>query len=242
MDGSFVKDVIEMTQQAQTLVEAMRAKCQRDLWYGPDYYSPRRYEKLPVIDFDAFPDDEGNFPSLTDSPEQAYSPFPPDAPERAGFLYGRVTDAQIAATEQLLGFALPPVLRDLYQFLANGGFGPGAGIRGIAGGYPGANREGTITDLYPTGAEPDQLFDLPPDQRGWLILPQRRWPRGVLCLADMGCVQEACVDAGTSRMYLLGVTAEGRHALEPLPWTLEEWLWRWVKNEKLLDEVAPGAA
>lgn len=242
MGGLYIKDVIVMTRTAQALVEAIRARCQRDRWYGPDYYSPRSYDKLPAFDFDAFPDDEGNFPALAVSPEQAYSSLPPDASERSEFVYAKATDVQIASSEHILGFALPPVLRDLYQSLANGGFGPGTGLRGIEGGYTGANHEGNILDYYPTEASPDQLFDLPPDRHEWLILPQGRWPRGVLCLADMGCVQEACIDAATSRMHILGVTADNRHVLEPLSWTLEEWLWRWARNEDLLERYPPGAA
>jgi hypothetical protein len=233
---------MKMTQTAQALAEAIRAKCQRDRWYGSDYYSPRRYDKVPVLDFDAFPDEEGNFPTLAVPPEQAYSFLAPDAPERTGFVYAKATNAQTTSSEQILGFALPPLLRRLYQSLANGGFGPGAGLRGIEGGYDGNSHEGTLVNLYPTEARADQLLDLAPHQREWLILPQGCWPRRMLCLVDMGCVQEACVDATTSRMYLLGVTADDRHILEPLPWTLEEWLWRWVKNEDLLERYSPGAA
>lgn len=224
------------------LFEAIRAKCQHDRWYGPALFSPRRYDGVPAPDVDPFPDEEGNVPELVIDPERDYSPLPFDAPERTGFLYAKATPAQISSSEQRLGFALPPVLRELYQRLANGGFGPAAGLRGVEGGYPGANHEGTILDFYPTTAKPDQLFDLAPDQQGWLVLPQGCWPRRVLCLGDMGCVQEACVDAGSSRMYLLAVMADGRHALEPLPWTLEEWLWRWVRDEELLAHYAPGAA
>ena len=37
-----------------------------------------------------------------------------------------------------LGFALPQILRDLYLRVANGGFGPGTGLRRVEGGYKGA--------------------------------------------------------------------------------------------------------
>jgi len=242
MGGLYIKDVIEMTTPAQTLAEAILAKCQRNRWFGPDYYSPRRYDGFFTSDFDPFPDEEGNFPAPTIDAARDYSPIPLDSPERTGFVYPKATPAQVTSSERMLGFALPPVLRELYQELANGGFGPVAGLRGIEGGYNGANREGTILDFYPTTAKPDQLFDLALNQQGWLILPEGRWPRRVLCLGDMGCVQEACVHASTERMYIRGVTADDRHALEPLPWTLEEWLWRWVRDEDLLERYPPGAA
>ncbi len=42
---------------------------------------------------------------------------------------------QITQTEASVGFALPPLLSQLYTRIANGGFGPGGGIRGCIGGY-----------------------------------------------------------------------------------------------------------
>lgn len=242
MGGLYIKDVIEMATPAQTLVDAILAKCQRDRWFGPDYYSPRRYDGFSASDFDPFFDDEGNPLPPTIGTARDSSPIPLDAPERAGFAYAQATSTQIASSEQRLGFALPAVLRELYQRLANGGFGPVTGLRGIEGGYKGASHEGTLIDIYPTTARPDRLFDLAPHQQGWLVLPKERWPREVLCLADMGCVQEACVHASTERMYIRGVTEEDRLVLEPLPWTLEEWLWRWVHGESLLECYPPGAA
>lgn len=218
---------------AITLIESILAKCQRERWYGPDYYNPRR--------FDGFPDDEGNLPVRVVDSKQDVSRHLLTDPERIGFAYAKATPAQVATSEQRLGFALPPILRDLYQRLANGGFGPGTGLRGIAGGYPGANSEGTILDLYPIAAPTSQLFDLAPEQQEWLVLPEGQWPRRVLCLADLGCVQEACVDTGSSRMYLCVVTEEDRHALVSLPWTLETWLWRWVHGEHLIS-ISAGAA
>jgi hypothetical protein len=165
-----------------------------------------------------------------------------DHPRNHSFAFSPASEKQVRATEARLGFTLPFVLKALYMNIANGGFGPGAGLRGVEGGYNGDNYEGTLADLYPTEVKPGQVFDLAPNQQEWLVLPEGRWPRRVLCLGDMGCVQTACVDAGSSQMSLLVVTAEDRHALEPLPWTLEEWLWRWVRGESLLERYPPGAA
>jgi hypothetical protein len=210
------------------LFEAIQAKCQREQWFGADLDDSRWYMVDPDID----PFEE---------PEKSILPVA-DHPRRFSFAFPPASEKQVQATEARLGFPLPPFLKTLYMHIANGGFGPGAGLRGIEGGYDGGQRDGTILDRYPTEAKPDRFFDLPADRRTWLIVPQERWPRRVICLANMGCAQEVCVDSATSRMYLLGVTAESQHALEPLPWTLEEWLWRWVRNEKLLEEYAPGAA
>lgn len=53
------------------------------------------------------------------------------------FAFPPATEQQIEQTEQQLGFPLPPLLRLLYTQIANGGFGPGFGILGVIGGYPG---------------------------------------------------------------------------------------------------------
>lgn len=228
-----------------TLVASILAKCQQDGWYGPDYYNPRRFEGFPVPDFDSFPDEEGNLPVSAVDTAQHTSSLSLANPEQVHFTYAKATSAQITLSEQRLGFPLPSILRDLYQKLANGGFGPGTGIRGIAGGYPGANGEGTLLDFYPTTTYTGPLFDLAPvqsDQQEWVRLLDGQWPRRVVCFADMGCVQEACVDAASSRMYLRVVTEEDRYALLSLPWTLEEWLWRWVRGESLLDISRMDAA
>ena len=232
-----------MTTTAHPLAEAILAKCQRDRWYGPASFSPRRYDNVPVPDIELFfGDEEEHVSVLTIDSAQDYSSVPPNDPERIGFAFAKATAAQLTTSEQHLGFALPSVLRELYQNLANGGFGPGSGLRGVLGGYNGANHEGTILDFYPTLAKSDELFDVVLDHHEWLVLPEGRWPRHMLCLGDMGCVQEACVDAVSERLYLLVVTAEERHALVPLPWTLKKWLWRWVRGENVLGYPTTGAA
>ena len=58
-----------------------------------------------------------------------------DARLRHAFFCQKATQEQIQQTEHLLGFALPPLLVALYSALANGGFGPGYGLRGMVGGY-----------------------------------------------------------------------------------------------------------
>jgi len=57
----------------------------------------------------------------------AVDPLPPLAPASA---------EAVADAERRLGHRLPPLLRRLYREVANGGFGPGYGILGVAGGHP----------------------------------------------------------------------------------------------------------
>src|SRR5262249_9212556 len=54
-----------------------------------------------------------------------WSPLP--APATAG---------ELAAAESRLGFPVPPVIRRVYADVANGGFGPGHGLAGIARARP----------------------------------------------------------------------------------------------------------
>ena len=224
---------------AHSLVKAIHEKCQQERWFGPELDRPWY---LSAQEGDVFFDEMGA-PVTLPEPEQLGVLL--STALHTGFAYPPATPAQIAHAEQLLGFALPPVLKTLYQEVANGGFGPGGGLRGLEGGHSDPSAQGgTLLDYYPTTPQPDQLFDLPPDQpdqQKWFVLPEGCWPRQVLCLADMGCVQAACVETESSQMYLLVVTAEDRLALVRLPWSLEEWLWRWVRGEETL-ALSSGAA
>lgn len=90
---------------AEAVSQLIRAKCQRQDWYGPDAFKGRR------------------------SGETGKSFF------QNGFAFPPATEAHVQRTESLLGFSLPPLLRILYSDLANGGFGPGFGLRGAVEGY-----------------------------------------------------------------------------------------------------------
>src|SRR5207253_5237760 len=93
----------------------IRARCQPEHWFGPDCSNPKQYEGILAYDphFD------------TRSMESVAA----DDPNRFGFVFSP------ASKEQLLGFSLPPLLRALYANIANGGFGPGGGLKGVVGGY-----------------------------------------------------------------------------------------------------------
>lgn len=64
---------------------------------------------------------------------------PEEYGEEPTLAFPPATEQQIRRTEQQLGFSLPPLLRLLYTQIANGGFGPGYGIIGAAGGYGGVD-------------------------------------------------------------------------------------------------------
>ncbi len=166
-------------QTPASLVARIRHQCAQQRWYGPWAQGP---EVVIVSERD---------------------------PRRRAFTFPPATADQLAATEQALGLPLPPVLRVLYRELANGGFGPGYGLRGVLGGYgtPADARDDddTLLGAYPLtrkGMTPimltrqDAHWRAPDrvDGSPFVHLSSRRWPQGMLRICDLGCVQEICVD------------------------------------------------
>lgn len=99
---------------------------------------------------------------------------PPASPER-------VTDA-----ENMLGFALPALIREIYVQVGNGGFGPGQGIAGLEGGtlmydewtMPGLSR-------WMRGVDPAQ-------ERAY-----RTWKPDYIVYCEWGCNVDTVVDCAS---------------------------------------------
>jgi hypothetical protein len=213
----------------EALFEAIRARCRQASWFGPDALKPGR-EVRPQPD-DPFLD------------EYASAPVAQDDPHRAGFVFPPATEEQIRVTERSLGFALPQVLRDLYLQVANGGLGPGTGLRGVEGGYKGAylqyndvpGTQGHSHVFSYTTYEASAVRTEAEGGRVSMRVPHDEWLEHLLPLCDLGCCEEAAVDS-QERMFLLSPTESNLfYNLEQLPWTFEEWLWRWVRSENLLE-------
>jgi hypothetical protein len=89
-----------------------------------------------------------------------------------------------------MGFTLCPLLKRIYTEVANGGFGPGSGIIGVADGYTddwGYNLE----DLYvyfTVGLHYDTSW---------------RWPPGLLPFCHWGYTTYSCVDCSQPRFPVL---------------------------------------
>jgi hypothetical protein len=97
-----------------------------------------------------------------------------------GGLYPPAPLAVIEEAEKTLGFQLPPLLREIYENLANGGFGPAYGLVGLAGGY-------TFEDLG----------DLPLVEYHRMIIsdPENfHWPARLLNVCDVGCGMTYAID------------------------------------------------
>ncbi|MFJ7587148.1 SMI1/KNR4 family protein [Streptomyces sp. NPDC097617] len=83
---------------------------------------------------------------------------------------------EIARAEGILGFALPPLLAALYTRVGDGGFGPECGLLPL----------GHAVSAYGAGRA-----------------SARRWPEGVLPIADFGCGMYVCVDCRSDTAQVL---------------------------------------
>jgi hypothetical protein len=220
------------------LFTRIREKCQQQHWFGSDYENPfkeqewvggvaratrRWYEsrgKQYAIERDA---DLPPLPVYTDFE------FPP------------ATEEQLRATEGVLGFPLPHLLRALYAQLANAGFGPRYGIMGALGGY--ADNFGTIVDaalMRRKGYRPvdlaeceKQAYAIPTKELPFTLVsnmeiepPDGTWPESLLDFCHHGCGDLSSIDIRTGRIFVGG---------NPLLWyeatSLEEWFERWLNGE-----------
>ena len=115
---------------------------------------------------------------------------------------------------------MPSPLADLYRSVANGGFGPGYGLMGIAGGA--SNDQGVTADeLY-------DVFLVPDAEAPWW-----QWREGVLPFCYWGCIVYSCI---TPEGEVIGFD-EGRWVDEPM--SLEDWLRGWIDGS-LIQPTAAG--
>lgn len=132
------------------------------------------------------------------------------------------TDRDIQRAEARLGFKLPGFLRELYQHVANGGFGPPYGLIGV---HPGAlDSKQDVVDLYLEYSRSN------PKDRHW------KWPRGLLPVIHLGCAMYLCVPALEGEA-LVWFEPNPHEAGEPwdesfisTPYTLEGLLSDWMEG------------
>lgn len=91
------------------------------------------------------------------------------------------TPSSIAADEQTLGFALPPLLKRLYVEVGNGGWGPGYGLLGLTGGAKDELGHTAIEDYL------HRRRKNPAD-------PTWAWQEGLLPICHWGCGIHSCID------------------------------------------------
>jgi hypothetical protein len=100
------------------------------------------------------------------------------------FPFATASEVGVARAENGLGFPIPTLLKECYLKLGNGGFGPGYGLIGVAGGC-----ESDFGDLVGT------YQVLKQDQES----EDRVWPSGLLPFCEWGCNIFSCVDCNDAR-------------------------------------------
>lgn len=214
--------------------------CRQKNWYGPD-------NLLPDVHDEVYED-------------EAYHLHTPLYDIHTGFAFAPATEEQLRKTEEVMGFAHPPLLRALYLQVANGGFGPGTGLIGAFGGYCTDLRydprylhltkehllkqfgEAFCRESYPNLFNPVP-FDLEQHEKrygnpGLIRLSEREWPTFFLQLCTVWYEAAYYLHVKSGRVYLAeageGETLSGEEAFTNLyrqSDSLEEWLERWLAGE-----------
>ncbi len=214
------------------LFERIRQRCRQLQWYGPDD------ENINWV--------EERYDPASDPGGRLHARLAARAPYKLGFEYPPATEEQLLASESVVGFPLPPLLRALYAQVANGGFGFGYGIRGAIGGFDGRG-SGTIVEQYLACSSGDEvhLIDLADYDDQWeevtgecrdqvirtfrhLILPAHLWPERFLPICNWGCGIESCLDCVRGGVYRVGVTKEEGHLISLQTTSFQEMLERWL--------------
>lgn len=123
--------------------------------------------------------------------------------------------------ERIISHRLPLLLRRLYLEVGNGGFGPGYGILGLRGGHRDDIHRGAL-DLYPSA--------LNRSSEHWPVLPGNLLP-----ICSWGCGIYSFIDCSQPQGQIWGWDPNpgpaDERALYKQPYTLGEWLDRWVRHE-----------
>ena len=170
-------------------------------------------------------------------------------PRRLG-LYPPTTMKVVEAAQAKLGFVLPPLLRQLYTQVANGGFGPGYGIFGLEGGYTDPqiinpdfiknSQGGTLIEWYfnQRGMDdriPELSYEFDPEGKSTLFVDPKpkldtwNWFDKLVPICNHGCWQLSCIDCSKSLFSVLfydGQQCELRLASR----TFDEWIEGWLHS------------
>jgi hypothetical protein len=156
-------------------------------------------------------------------------------------LYPPTTPAIVEEAEAKMGFHLPPLLRELYTQVGNGGFGPGYGIFGLEGGYVDPDiinnfQGGTLVEWYFSFRwMDDNIPELKHDFKNnssLFIDPEPKpenwgWFDKLVPICNHGCWQLSCIDCSKSTfpvLFFIGYNCE----LQLASHTFDEWLEDWL--------------
>lgn len=212
-------------------------RCYQRNWYGPDSHMG------------------GFIGSFYDNATLQSREFKHDP--RAGFEFPPATEAQLQMTEELMGFAHPPLLRTLYLQVANGGFGPDTGIIGALGGfcywvhqdprYTTMIKEELIQEYGETFCQENfstlfdtidfdlEQFEKDHENPKLIRLSEREWPTYFLHLCEWQSEDAFYIHGKSENLYIVtsgfGKTLKGEsafHCLHRQDGSLENLLEHWL--------------
>lgn len=140
------------------------------------------------------------------------------------------TLASIANDEQTLGFALPPLLKQLYLTIGNGGWGPSYGLLGLIGSEDEDSRTAVSEYMARRGST---LSEISSD-------PSWHWPERMLPICDWGCAIFSCIDCSKPKFAMMAF--DPGHHKDGGDWsdaffsedlTFEGWIELWVEGHDL---------
>lgn len=136
---------------------------------------------------------------------------------------------EIETAEEQLGFRLPTLLRDLYLYVDNGGFGPGSGVLGLSNGWTddlGNTALSSYLDSRSYRQEQEEDGDPIEDQ----------WREGLLPICYWGCTVYSMLDC-TSEDGPVWTWDAGKIDSKPEANSLREWLEYWLGDHPTLTEL-----
>jgi SMI1 / KNR4 family (SUKH-1) len=202
-----------MDESQRELLQRVRERCHQRHWYGPDMEEPLRF-------YDMSEDTNASwFPLQTE------------------FGYPPATQEQLAVSEEVLGYTLPPLLRALYATIANGGFGPGYGLYGVLGGFqnriePQVHQDADLINQEHDRNEQGSARQIDLWMYGSLEyreIPFEAWPKGLYMLCDWGCGIYSYLDCVSGRIYR-GEAGDDVYILCCEATSLDEWLALWANG------------
>jgi hypothetical protein len=137
----------------------------------------------------------------------------------------------VERAEKELGFPLPPILREIYLQVANGGIGPGYKILGVKGGHT-SDEGDSISEFFTL------LGDFDPEDPEW------KWPEGLIPFCHWGCAIYSCFDATRENCPVIWFDPNMREIGElmeqqfiPHKSSLSEWFEGWLNGDDLWAET-----
>lgn len=233
-----------MSEAHQMLFQRIRERCRSRSWYGADGHNP--YEKLRMIrendqrERERYEhEQQGYGPRLSLRSEHTFFWYDKDGkqyainrdtdlgsfPLQTDFENPVVTQEQLDAAEQSLGFPLPALLKELYANVANGGFGPGYGIdslENIVASYSGMKQRNRLVDIA--------FYERRQRSADHLEIPHYIWLDRFLYLCDWGCADYSYIDCVSERVFR-GYAALDSYCLDLQAGSLYEWLDLWLQDK-----------